>query len=360
MNLNQIFEVFKNEENEIEYFGRNLGNGSGDLREVKLKNSNKLMAAKLIKKKRREDFLNETMIKEDKIVYSIIKANKTLSKKINDEDYYLLIIDKMEKTQLTDLGKLNEYYNKYNLLKLIKEDVFDEKIGDNLLRFYAKNIIDSLENLDRNYLVHFDIKPEHLLIALNLIIKISDFSLVTNDNDIIKVPGGVSSYLTTEYYYNKEKVSSDAVKKQNYFDLCSTIYFLKYGENLLTYKNDDSSIDMGHVKENLIRKHQQTKARNPTAQKIIDFLKSLILYDANKRENIDKIYRNKWLNENKEIIEDIVHSNEIDEEKIICELQKSDHLINKDNELYLKNKNKKQKKFIFKKKEKNHFNFIIN
>lgn len=81
------------------------------------------------------------------------------------------------------------------------------------LRFYAKNIIDSLENLNRNYLVNFEIKPENFLITINLIIKISDFSLVANDNDIIKITID-SSYLTPEYYYNREKVSNDAQKNK--------------------------------------------------------------------------------------------------------------------------------------------------
>lgn len=74
--------------------------------------------------------------------------------------------------------------------------------------------------------------------------------------------------------------------------------------------------------EILFKKHEYKKARNPTAQKNIDFLISLIHYDSNKKENIDNIFRNKWLNENKEVIEDIVHFNEIYEEKIIFELQK--------------------------------------
>ena len=352
MNLSDIFEVFKNEENEIECFGRNLGeDGSGNLREIKLKKNNKLMAAKLIKK-RREDIFNETMIQEEKRVYSIINPNKIISKTINGEDYDLLIMEKIEKSLLRDFGIYIEYNYKYNIFKLIKENIFNETIGDNLLRFYAKNIIDSLDNVNRNFLVHFDINPENLLIAINIIIKISDFSLVANDNSLIKIPGGTPGFLTSEYYYNKEKVTSDEAKKQNYIDLCSTLFYLKYGEHLLIYKNDDSSIDMDYAKENLITKYEHIKARQPTAHKIMDFLISLILYDANKRENIDKIYRNKWLNENKEFIEDIVHCNEIDEEKIMIELQKSDHLINENNELYLENNNKKQKKFRFKKRKK--------
>ena len=399
MNFNNIFEEFQREQNEIEKFGRNL-DADGEVREVKLRNTSKMLAARLIKKER--DFRNETMIKTE--VYGLIKTNKIISKKINDEDYNLII---MEKSLYKDLEKLNKYYHKqknnedphkyhllrdldkydgynheYNIFKLIKEDIFDGKIGDNLLRFYANHILNSLVISNRNYLLHFDVKPKNLIITINLIIKFFDFSLVTKikDDDIIKIPGDTQGYLTSDYY-NEKKASNSVVRKQDYFDLGSTLFYLKYGENL--DNNDDSSIiaedkkisdlqqekarlnnkikedskerdsiDMGHASELLLKINDVLKARHPTTPKFIDFLFSLIQYDANNKENSDKIYRNKWLNENKEVIENIVHSNEKDEEKIIIELQKGDHLINKDNKLNPKYEIKKKKKFNYKKKKK--------
>ena len=345
---NNVFEEFKKDDNGIEYFGKLLGKGAyGEVREVKLKNSVKMMASKLLKKENDED-MNEIIVAQDLKGYNIIKINKTISKVINDEEYELVI---MEKAMLRDLGKLNEYFHKHNLLKLIIIDSFDEKIGDNLLRFYTKQIIDGLEILDRNYFVHFDIKPENLLIAINLNIKISDFSLVkkVKDEDKLKIPGGTLGYLTPEYYY-KEEVSSDVARKQDYFALGSTLYYIKFGQSLLKYqKDDDSSINLDRVRELLFRRHQFIKSRQTSEQGFIDFIISLIDYKPEDRANFEKIYRNKWLNSNREIIEDIMHSNENDEEKVIMELQKSDYLINKQKEF----KPKKAKKFIFKKKIKN-------
>ena len=43
-------------------------------------------------------------------------------------------------------------------MKLIYEP-FDEILGDNLLRFYSKQIVDELETLNRYNYVHFDLKP---------------------------------------------------------------------------------------------------------------------------------------------------------------------------------------------------------
>ena len=42
-------------------------------------------------------------------------------------------------------------------MKLIYE-TFDEHLGDNLLRFYSKQIVDELEILNRYNYVHFDLK----------------------------------------------------------------------------------------------------------------------------------------------------------------------------------------------------------
>ena len=71
---NQIYEIFqKEEDNLIEYFGRSLGKGAyGEVREIKLKNSVKMMAAKLIKKKRDDD-LNEIIVAQEIRGYNIIK-----------------------------------------------------------------------------------------------------------------------------------------------------------------------------------------------------------------------------------------------------------------------------------------------
>ena len=223
---NQIFEIFENEENEIEYFGRSLGKSAyGEVREIKLKNSVKMMTSKLVKKERDDDKMTEIKVAQEIRGNNIIKINKVITKIINDEEYDLII---MEKVLLRDLGKLFEYYHKHNLLNLIGENTFDKKEGENtsnnLLRFFSKQIIDGLEILDRNDFVHFDIRPE-LLATNNLIIKISDFSLVTknkndNDNDKIRIPGGTQGYLTPEYY-NKEKVSNEVARKQDCFALGS-------------------------------------------------------------------------------------------------------------------------------------------
>ena len=345
-NFNNVFDFFKKNDNQIEYFGKTLGKGAyGEVREVKLKNSMKMMAAKLVKKDN-DNNMNELEVAQDLRGNNIIKINKTISREYNGEDYDLII---MEKAILRDLGKLTEFYYKHNLLKLIIEDPFVQKIGDNFLRFYAKQIIDGLETLDRNYFVHFDIKPENLLITINLNIKLSDFGLITKvrDGDKIKIPGGTQGYLTEEYF-NKEKVSADVARKQDYFALGSTLYYLKFGEHLLKYqKFDEQMLNAEKIIKLLNVKIAYIRSRQESEQEFIDFLTSLIHYNPDERPSFEQIYRNKWLNSNRDELELITASNENDEEKVIMELQKSDYLINKEKEMV-----KPKANFRFRKKNK--------
>ena len=94
------------------------------------------------------------MIKELK-GYNIIRIENLILKTVENKEYIMIL---MEKAILKDLCKLNKSYFFYNLLKLIYEP-FDEHLGDNLLRFYSKQIVDGLKTLNRYNYVHFDLKP---------------------------------------------------------------------------------------------------------------------------------------------------------------------------------------------------------
>ena len=205
-NMLDIYYKFQNTCNFIKV-GKLLGKGTfGEVRELIYKN--KTMAGKLVKRDDDEKAKEEQYIKELRN-YNIIKINQIHSKNIGGKNYDLII---MEKARLKDLGKLNEFYHKFNLLKLIF-DPFDEPLGDSLLRFYSRQIINALETLDRNYFIHYDIKPVNLLVTINLIIKLTDFSLLRKVKEgNTRIPGGTLGFLSPEYYLEKNVPCEDARK----------------------------------------------------------------------------------------------------------------------------------------------------
>lgn len=341
--IESIFNAFKKDNPSILYFGKILGKGAyGQVREIKLKDTQKIMAVKIIREDD-SDKLGEISFIDLLKGQNIIKIIQVLKKDVDNKTYYLII---MEKTLLRDLSKLSEFFFGHNLLKLINEKIFDEPIGENLLRFYAKQIINAMKVLDDNYLVHFDIKPDNLLITLNLVIKLSDFGLLTRikDKNEIKIPGGTQGFLSREYY-KKELISNEDAKKQDYFSLGSTLYYLKYGEHMLKYQRmDNPLLNADKITQLLDKRMSSIKSKPLTEQNFIDFICKLIQFDPADRPNFEEIYRDKWLNENLDIIRELFFFYDSDEEKLIMELQKSDYLIKKKKE-----SNPKCKKFKFKK-----------
>ena len=325
-NMLDIYDKFK-ASCDFTKVGKILGKGAfGEVRDIVYKN--KTMAGKLIKRE------NDEKSEEEKYGVdlrgpNIIKINKVYTKKIDGNTYDLII---MEKAILRDLGKLNEFYHHHNLLKLIYFP-FDEPSGDCLLRFYARQIISALETLDRNYFVHYDIKPENLLISVNLIVKLSDFSLLTKiENGTTKIPGGTQGYLSPEYYIERNVDSEDA-RKQDYFALGSTLFFLKYGQQMLKYKKSDINIiNSFYILDTIQKQISFIESQQNTDKDFIEFLCSLINYRPKDRPSFEEIYRNKWLNRDVDYINNIFYTYENDEEKLIMELQKKDFLIQKEKE----------------------------
>jgi len=342
-NFDEIYKRFEGE-NDIEYFGRSLGKGAyGEVRDVKMKNSNKMLAAKLYIKKKSEQ-PGEAYYPEKLRGPNIVKINKTIEEKIYQDTYELVI---MEKALLRDLGKLSEFYHNYNLLKLIDKSAFDEELGNSLLRYYTRQIVHGMEALDRNYYVHFDIKPENLLVTINLDVKLSDFSLLTEikDKDQLKIPGGTQGYVSPEYY-KKEPISREKAKKQDYFALGSTLYNLKYGKSMKIKKSEYNDINNLRVKLLIQENIAKINSSQVADGDFINFIKYLINYVPEERTSFEQIYRNKWLNSDVDIIKKVLIVNENDEEKAIMEFQKSDFLIKMD-----KNSKLNHKKFRFKKNE---------
>ena len=353
----EIFREYQSS-GDINSFGKDLGRGAfGVVKDVKIKN--KTFAGKLVMK----DTSEEDKLTSELRGPNIIRIQKICKPKIRGGQVYHLVI--MEKAILRDLGKLNNYFHEHNLLKLKIEKPFDEPLEDTLLRYYAKQMVDGLEVLGRNNYVHFDIKPDNVLITINLALKLSDFSILKRVDDNLsdfRIPGGTAGYMTPEYYLN-QKISSDTARKQDYFALGSTIFLLKYGLSFLKYKKyEDKQLIADRIIDILFRNINYIYKQPLADEDFIRFLTKLINYKPGDRYCFEQIYRNKWLNKNTEYIEDVLSNFENDEEKLLMEFQKQDYVIKqKEINKYIDEKILKKKvenksgfsgkKFKFKKKK---------
>ena len=269
----------------------------------------------------------------------------------------------MEYAELKDLRYLIVDLYKKNKLKLIVKSPFGGEVSDNLIRFLSYEIIKGLESLDRKEYYHFDIKPDNLLIFRGLIPKISDFSLLRAKNQLkekdkkveisknefekdekVRIPGGTPGYLSPEYYQDNY-ISSEVVKKQDYFALGAVIFKLKFGEDLIRGQKYPNDITTSNYLIDLIQRGiDLIKSKEFLDKDFKDFLCSLIKYKPEERPDFEEIYRNKWLNKNIDIISRChMINNYHDEDKLLMELNKSDFINDTKNRL-----KKNRKKFIFK------------
>ena len=338
----EVFKSFKNEDQRIQGIGKILGKGSfGEVRDIKY--NNRIMAGKLIKKEDKEPS-EELLLSVDLRGNNIIKTNKIISK-LHLGKFYDLII--MDKAVLRDIGKLNEFYHNHNLLKLIFEKPFDESAGNFLLRFYARQVISGYDIFDRNDFGHFDI--ENLLVTINLVIKLSDFSLLKPLNDNMKLPGGTQGFMSPESYIEKY-FSKENAKKQDYFALGSCLFVLKYGIQMLKFKKyDDKTMCADRIIDLLQRIIMFIKTKKESDKDFKDFLISLIQYKPQHRPSFEQIVRNKWLNKDSEELNHTILAFGSDEEKLIMELQKKDFLIKVEKKI--KRSKVKQSKFTFKRRD---------
>ena len=394
-----------------------LGKGGyGTVFEVRDKKNEKMTYAAKVIIVDGEDI--KKIVKEFRGV-NIIKINKEIE--TEDKKIYIVIME------LSTMGDLTKLYYKIektsdgedkNLSFLTLEEEkkifkqpFLEKFGDNLTRFFVKQMISALKTFYQGNLVHFDIKPLNILLFKNLEIKLIDFGFLKRLDDANtkkRIPGGTPGYVSPEYYYNyklKGELDDESLRKQDYFAIGATIYFLKYGKEMIDYKayprriddiinnnnqNNNNQNNRNRQQEETMEEEYKAKIKIKSSKELTgdvliysldkamydiksqkfqdkdfdEFLCQLIQFKPKDRPDFEHIIRNKWLNKNLEEIDKISKINSFDESNLILELQKSDFLINNSRK-YRKNfdekneldninyKNNKKGKFKFGKRKKN-------
>ena len=330
MNKAQMIENAQNliKEDDFEYIDFIGSGGFGVV--LKVKKDKKLYAIKVIFPDEKNKLCTE-LVKE----FRGKNLLKILYEKLpEDKKYYFYVME------LSSIGSLSDFH-KYLDKKLIFKDPFIEKIGDNLMRFFAIQMVNGLRTLFEGNLVHFDIKPANVLIFKGLECKLIDFSFLRKlcPKKLECVPGGTLGYFSPEYLKKEGKMNDEIYKKQDYFAIGLTLFYLKYGEPAVTGFLRDKNNNMNETVKNdldylnykitldcLLRAKNKIESQPFQDAEFNEFLLNLIQLDPDARLDFEKIIRNNWLNKNKKEIEKIRNINISDEDNILIELQKSDFL----------------------------------
>ena len=157
----------------------------------------------------------------------------------------------MDKCQLPNLRKF------INLSQITKSflnpnfkdtgKIIDESSKEYLNIYLIQQIISALEYLHRHELIHFDFKPDNILLSNYFNVKISDFSLTDLiaqfrkenqcDQKTFQIRGGTEDYLSPEYYENG-RIRNIYAFTVDIFPLACIIFLLYTGKKLFCKKEE--------------------------------------------------------------------------------------------------------------------------
>ena len=331
-----IFNIFKEIDKNIIVISNESENEA--IKTIKYKG--KICTARIIEKKPNIQYIKE--LKGPHIIKKLIKLIET---KYKDKNYYLMITE----NHLKHLGDIIKMHEEQYIFGLIHYP-FSEIFGNNLIKYFTKDIVKGLETLDRNEFVHNDLKSENILMVPGMKLKIAQFKSLINLKNIKKeyeFPKEAKGYVTPEFFVNKT-VNKEIVKKQDYFSLGATLSLLKVGHQMLSYFNKNDPLSEDRVIDLLQREIIFVKTNSLFNLDCAKFICDLLQYAPEERPSFEEIYRSKWLNQNYNELLPITNGflkEEEEEDKIMKELIKSDFILKK--QQFLDENHKNRKNFTF-------------
>ena len=281
---------------------------------------------------------------------NIIKTLATFKDEYNDgKETYTIHSIFMEKSTIGNLNKFIQFFNKgYICRNTINPDKYKINWIFNLSEFtikkFVNDIVNGLQYIKLANLVHFDIKPENILLCKEYVLKICDFSLlkiVDKESTKINVNYSTFVYQDPSVYNSENCIDLSDVYKVDLFSLGCIIFFMIFkkfliDKNLKDYnnleKNKKSVIEC--VKKGI----QEINKSKEISQNLKDLMKKLLEINIKERISLNELSQNKFLNEGLENIKKCVYSNYNEHYKSFIEFQKLETLKNR--KRFLKKKRK--------------------
>ena len=212
-----------------------------------------------------------------------------ISKKLkNNNIINFFVAGELIKNELYCL--ITDYANYGNLIQFKKKINEKSNFSESLLCFLAYQILKGLKYCHLNKIIHFDLKPQNILIDNSLNVKIIDFS-VSFDYSKIKTNEIKLPIRGTYFYMAQEVIKSQIIQvndlnKVDLFSLGIILYNLAFNSFPFDLNNNNEKIQ-----KDLIINDEN----NYYSNHFIDFLKQLLEQDINKRINIYKALNNYWV-----------------------------------------------------------------
>lgn len=255
------------------------------------------------------------------LMHNVTKTKNHKLIELEKNDNEVLIHTKLRHKNITEVYgyyKINEgscivmEYFKYGDIENFKKKITQKKIlTESFLNYLSINILNALDYIHKNKIIHLDIKPQNILINEYLLIKLTDFSVsynyknTKNENDLIQLPSvGTSFYMSPEILdETKNCIKVKDASKIDLYSLGVTLYFLAfydYPYNLkeINHKNYEGLKEA--IKKNELKFPEKLKC----SKMFLNFIKNLLNKDLNHRYNIKQALDDPWIKGSKILLEE--------------------------------------------------------
>ena len=251
------------------------------------KGVNKKVGLKFFLNERNNKLKRQSKIDEIKFLKKLHHKNIiSLYKSLDLNNYNSLAI-----LELAKYGDLNSFKR-----NIIKESIFSETF----LCYLSKQLLEALDYIHRNKILHLDINPKNILIDRNLNIKLADFSisysyLNEDENAKIYFPfAGTGKFIAPEIL-SKEKITVKDANKIDLYSFGTVLYYLAFDN--FPYNISNCQSNNYNLILNTIR--NETELHFPenikTSNLFKDFLKRILERNIGKRFDIKMSLKHPWI-----------------------------------------------------------------
>ena len=188
---------------------------------------------------------------------------------------------------------------KYDLRNFLNKVLKRRISSETFLNFIAFQIMKGLFYLYKNNIVHYDIKPQNIIITDFLDAKIIDFSVSKYIGDI-KDEKVQLHYRGTSFYMAPEVIKTDTINVQDYhkidlFSLGVMLYVLAFGERPFNLNHDDCNNDETIYNKMMTDWKVENINGTEYSPHFLNFLNRLLETDIEKRMNIYEAMNHYWI-----------------------------------------------------------------